>query len=92
MTDLLRKSQPHEILMTPTCLEPFQTLKRRLISAPCLVLPEVSSNATFTVATYASAVSIATALPQYQRGSLIGRVNLTILSVVVLTMFTIWKL
>jgi hypothetical protein len=58
LTDLLRKSQPHRIVMTPTCLEAFETLKLRLISAPCLVLSEVSSGATFTLATCASAVGI----------------------------------
>jgi hypothetical protein len=34
LTDLLRKSQPHRILMTPTCMEALETLKLRIISAP----------------------------------------------------------
>jgi hypothetical protein len=55
LTDLLRKSQPQKFTLTPACLEAFETLKLRLIFAPCLlILPEVSSDATFTVATDAS--------------------------------------
>jgi hypothetical protein len=52
------------------CLEAFETLKLRLISAPCLILPEVSSDATFTVATYASSMGIATVILQDQGGGL----------------------
>jgi hypothetical protein len=64
LTDLLRKSQPHKVTLTHAYSEAFETLKLRLISAPCLILPEVSSDAMFTVATYASTVGIATALLQ----------------------------
>jgi hypothetical protein len=49
LTDLLRKSQPQKVTMTPAYLEAFETLKIRLISAPCLILSEVGSVATFTV-------------------------------------------
>jgi hypothetical protein len=58
LTDLLRKCKPQKVTLTPACLEAFGTLKLRLISAPCLILPEVSSDATFTVATCASTVGI----------------------------------
>jgi hypothetical protein len=56
LTDLLRKSQPYKVTVTHACLEAFDTLvwKLRLISAPYLILPEVSSDAIFTVATNAS--------------------------------------
>jgi hypothetical protein len=56
LTDLPRKSQPRKVTLTLSCLEDFETLKLRLISAPCLILPEVSSDAMFTVATNASTV------------------------------------
>jgi hypothetical protein len=69
-TDLLRKSQPQKVTLTRACLEAFEALKLRLISAPCLILPEVTSDATFTVATYASTVGIATVLLQDQGGGL----------------------
>jgi hypothetical protein len=59
LTDLLRKSQPQKVKITYAYLEAFETLKLRLISAPCLILPEVTSDAMFTVATYASTVGIA---------------------------------
>jgi hypothetical protein len=59
LTDLLRKSKPQKVTLTPACLEAFDTLKLRLISAPCSILPEVGSDATFTVATDASTVGIA---------------------------------
>jgi hypothetical protein len=60
LTDLLlRESQPHKVTLTHACLEAFETLKLRLISAPCLILPAVSSVATFTVATNASTIGIA---------------------------------
>jgi hypothetical protein len=52
--------------MTRACLEAFETLKLRLIPAPCLILPDVSSDGTFTVATYASSVGIATIMWQDQ--------------------------
>jgi hypothetical protein len=31
LTDLLRKSQPQKVTLTPTCLEAFETLKLQLI-------------------------------------------------------------
>jgi hypothetical protein len=34
LTDLLRKSQPQKVTLTPPYLEAFETLKLRLISAP----------------------------------------------------------
>jgi hypothetical protein len=52
------------------CLEAFETLKLRLISAPCVVLPEVSSDAMFTVDTDASTLGIATVMLQDQGGGL----------------------
>jgi hypothetical protein len=70
LMDLLRKSQPHQVTLTPYCLEAFETLKLRLISALCVILPEVSSDATFTVATYASTVGIAATMLQDQGGGL----------------------
>jgi hypothetical protein len=70
LTDLLRKSQPQKVTLTPTCLEAFKTLKLRLISAPCPILPEVGSDATFTVATDASTMGIAAVLLQDQGGGL----------------------
>jgi hypothetical protein len=39
LTDLLRKSHPQKVTLTPACLEALETLKLRLISAPCLILP-----------------------------------------------------
>jgi hypothetical protein len=66
LTDLMRKSLPKDVTLTPACLEAFETLKLRLISAPCLILPEVSSDATFTVATYSSIVGIAAVMLQDQ--------------------------
>jgi hypothetical protein len=53
LTDLQRKSHPQKVTMTPACLKAFETLKLRLISALCLILPEVSSDTTFTADTYA---------------------------------------
>jgi hypothetical protein len=58
-TYLLVESKPQWIAMTPTCSDTFETFKLRLISAPCMVLPEVSSDATYTVATYSSSLGIA---------------------------------
>jgi hypothetical protein len=43
LTDLLRKSKPQKVTLTPACLEALETLKLRLISAPCMILPEVGS-------------------------------------------------
>jgi hypothetical protein len=70
LTYLLRKPQPQKFVMAPTCIEAFETLELGLISAPCLVLPKVSSDATFTVATNASAVGASTALLQDNGGGL----------------------
>jgi hypothetical protein len=70
LTDLPRKSPPQKSTLTPACLEAFETLKLRLIFAPCLILPEVISDATFTVATNASTVGIASVLLQDQGGGL----------------------
>jgi hypothetical protein len=70
LTDFLRKSQPHKVTLTLACLEAFETLKLRLISASCLILPEVSSDATFTVDVDASTVGIATVMLQDQGGGL----------------------
>jgi small nuclear ribonucleoprotein (snRNP)-like protein len=70
LTDLPRKSQPQKVKLTHACLEAFETLKLRLISAPCLILPEVGSDAMFTVATDASTVGIAAVLLYGQGGSL----------------------
>jgi hypothetical protein len=69
-TDLMRKSQPQKATLTPACLEAFETLKLRLISAPCLILPEVSSDAIFTVVKDASTVGIAAVMLQDQGGGL----------------------
>jgi hypothetical protein len=70
LTDLPRKSKPHKVTLTLVCLEAFETLKLRLISAPRLILPEVRSDATFTVATYTSSIGIATVMLQDQGGGL----------------------
>jgi hypothetical protein len=70
LTDYPRKSQLQKVTLTRACLEAFETLKLRLISAPCPILPEVSSDATFIVATNASSVGIATTWLQYQGGGL----------------------
>jgi hypothetical protein len=51
-------------------LEAFDILKLRLISAPCLILPEVGTDAIFTVARDASTVGIAAVLLQDQGGGL----------------------
>jgi hypothetical protein len=70
LTDLLRKSEPQKVTLTHACLEAFETLKLRLISAPCLILPEVSSDATFTLAAHASTVGITKLMLQDQGGGL----------------------
>jgi hypothetical protein len=70
LTDLLRKSRPQKLTLTPAYLEAFETLKLRLISAPCLILLEESSDSTFTVDKDASTVGIATVMLQYQGGGL----------------------
>jgi hypothetical protein len=59
LTDLLRKSQPQKVTLTSACLEAFETLKLRLIPAPCMMLPEAGSDATLAVATDASTMGIA---------------------------------
>jgi hypothetical protein len=51
-------------------LETFENFKLRLSSAPCVILPEVSSDVTFTVAPYASTVGIAAFISQKQGGGL----------------------
>jgi hypothetical protein len=70
LTELPRKSLPHKVTRTPARLEAFETLKLRLISTPCLILPEVSSDATLTVATNASSMGIAAVLLQDREGGL----------------------
>jgi hypothetical protein len=76
LTDLLRKSQAQKLTLTHVCLEAFKTLKLRLISATCLILPEVSSDAMFTVATYALTVGIAIVMLQDQGRGLIQLVSI----------------
>jgi hypothetical protein len=56
--------------MTPSYMEAFETLKIRLISVSCLVLPEVSSDATLPKHTYASSLRIACVLLQDHGGNL----------------------
>jgi hypothetical protein len=51
-------------------MEAFETLKLRLISAPCLIFPEVSLDAMFTVATNASTMGIEAITLQDQGGGL----------------------
>jgi hypothetical protein len=70
LTDLLRKSQPPKVTLTHACLEAFETLKLRFISALCLNLPEVSSDATLTVTTDASTMGVAAIMLQDQGGGL----------------------
>jgi hypothetical protein len=70
LTHLLRKSLPQKVTLTPKCLEAFENIKLRLISAPRVILPEAGSSATFTVATYTSAVGIATVMLKDQGGEL----------------------
>jgi hypothetical protein len=70
LTDLLRKSQPRKVTLTHACLEAFETLKLRLISAPCLILREVSSDAIFTVAIDASTMEIVAVMLHDQGGEL----------------------
>jgi hypothetical protein len=62
LTDLLRKSQPQKVTVRHVCLEAFETLKLQLISSACLILPEVSSDAMFTVTIDASTIGIASFL------------------------------
>jgi hypothetical protein len=70
-TDLrLRKPLPQKITLTLAYLEAFETLKLRSISSSCLILPEVSSDATFTVTTYAPTLGIVAIMLQDQGGGL----------------------
>jgi hypothetical protein len=66
---LLHESKPQRIMMPPTCVEAFDTVKPRIISEPFLVRPEVSSDATFTVATYASSIEIVVATSLRRKSS-----------------------
>jgi hypothetical protein len=70
LTDLLWKSQPLSITLTLACLEVFDAFKLRLISAPCMILPQVISDALYTVATNASKAGIAAIWLQDQGGGL----------------------
>jgi hypothetical protein len=56
--------------MTPAYFEAFEPLKLRLNPAPCLILPEASSNAKLTVATDVSTMGIAPIVLQDQGGGL----------------------
>jgi hypothetical protein len=58
LIDVFKMSKPQRIVMTPLCMEAFQTLKLRLYFVPCVVLPEVISDATFIVAVDASIMGI----------------------------------
>jgi hypothetical protein len=66
LTDLLRKSHSQKITQMLARLEAFEILKLQLISAPCVILLEVRSDATLTVATYASFVDTTTLMLQDQ--------------------------
>jgi hypothetical protein len=68
LKNVLRKAKARKCTMTPACLEAFKTRMLRLISAPCLILPEVSSDAMFSVAANASSKGIAAILLQDQGG------------------------
>jgi hypothetical protein len=59
-----------KVMLTLACLEAFETLKLWLIFAPCLILPDIMLNATFTVAKYTSTMGIATIMLQDQEGGL----------------------
>jgi hypothetical protein len=60
LTNILRKSQPRKVTLTHGCLEAFETLNLRLISARYLILPEVCSDAMFIEDASASTMRIAT--------------------------------
>jgi hypothetical protein len=67
------------------------------VSAPCVVLPEIKSDAAFTVATYASALGLLQLsyfkiMEEVLNRSLIGCVSVTVPSVVILAPLTIRKL
>jgi hypothetical protein len=61
---------PEKVTLTLARLEVFDTLKIRLIAAPCLILPDVSSDAAFTVAKDASTVRTASISLHDQGGGL----------------------
>jgi hypothetical protein len=63
LIDMLCKSHPQKVTLTHACLKVFDTLKLRLIPAPCVILT-VSSDATFSVAIDASTVGIALVILQ----------------------------
>jgi hypothetical protein len=63
LMDLLGK-----VVLTHASLEAYDIVKLRLVSGPCVVLPQVSSDATFTVATNASSLEIAAVMLQDQEG------------------------
>jgi hypothetical protein len=64
VTNLPVHAMTHKVTVTLACLEALETHKLRLISAPCEILPEVSSDAMFTVAKDASTMGIAGVLLQ----------------------------
>ena len=68
LTDLLRKAKPAIVTWSTECQEAFETLRLRLISAPCLLIPDIGTDVTFTVATDASNVGLAAVLLQDQGG------------------------
>jgi hypothetical protein len=70
LTNSLRKSMRHNLTLPLACLEAFETLKLRLISVPCMIVPVVSSDATFTVATNASKEGIGRISLEEQGGGL----------------------
>jgi hypothetical protein len=50
LTDLPRKSKPLNVTVVPAWLDAYEILKLRLLSAPCMILPEVSSDAMVAIA------------------------------------------
>jgi hypothetical protein len=48
-TGLLQNPHPHKVTRTLSFVEAFETLMLRLISEPCVILPEVSFDAMLTV-------------------------------------------
>jgi hypothetical protein len=70
LRDLMRKSLPHKVTLTLACSEAFEAFKLQLISAPCSILADVSSDATFTVGTYTLTVGITTVMLRDQVGGL----------------------
>jgi hypothetical protein len=59
---------PQRVTLTLAFLKAFETLKLQLISAPSLILPEVGSDVTFTVAKDASTLGIVAVMLQDQGG------------------------